>query len=70
MQEIRFSHSKEVVENYYRELYNSPLTEWRNTCNWCGNYRRGVFQLTTGEFKCVNCMALDKFHELVGMPEE
>ena len=70
MQEIRFSHSLEQAEKYFRELEANPYTQYRDRCDYCGHFRRGVFQLVEGTFICTVCMAKDKFLELVGLPDD
>lgn len=70
MPEIRFSDSLEKTRKYMKELLVHPMTGYKDRCDECREWQRGIYQVTTGNFVCVNCLAREYFERLVGKPEE
>ena len=70
MPEIRFSDSLEKTRKYLQELLVHPMTGYQDRCDECREWHRGIYQVTTGMFVCVNCLAREHFELLVGKPEE
>lgn len=67
MQEIRFRHSEDLVEQYLKGLFGSGLMVV-DKCDTCGDHDKGLFSVTTGSFTCYKCLAKKKFEDLVGKP--
>lgn len=70
MPEIRFSYSLEKTQQYMKDLLAHPITGCKDRCDECREWRRGIYQIDTGKFVCVNCLAGEYFERLVGKPEE
>ena len=67
MQEIRFRHSEEQVIEYLKQLRKHEYLSY-DSCSTCGQNGRGCYQIVTGNFVCINCLAKKRFEELVGKP--
>lgn len=70
MPEIRFSYSLEKTQQYVKDLLAHPITGCQDRCDECREWQRGIYQIDTGKFVCVNCLAGEYFERLVGKPEE
>ena len=69
MNEIRFSDSIEEVKAQYQRWLHYPFLTL-STCDGCKHWGQGIFRVTTGDFRCLGCLAKDYFEKLVGKPDD
>ena len=50
------------------ELRHSICCQWRDRCDACKDWGQGVYDVQTGRFVCLNCIAKKKWLEMVGPP--
>ena len=67
MQEIRFRHSEDEIEQYLKGMFESGFMVVER-CDTCGDRDKGIYSYTEGTFTCYKCLAKKKFEELVGKP--
>ena len=70
MQEIRFRASEEQLIKEMKEMSHSVGCQWRDRCDDCKRWGQGFYNVSTGEFVCLNCIAKKRWLEMVGNPSE
>lgn len=68
MPEIRFRQSEDKLEEYIKSLLSFKQGLAYDKCDTCRERGQGVYNVVTGQFTCVNCMAKKKWIEMVGPP--
>lgn len=68
MQEIRFRDSEEQLVKEMETLRHSVGCQWNDRCDDCKRWGQGFYEVQTGRFVCLNCIAKKRFLEMVGPP--
>lgn len=66
MNEIRFSDSLDKTKEFVNRIKSFEIATYNDRCDTCHEWRRGIYKIVDGEFKCINCLARDYFERLVG----
>lgn len=66
MDEIRFSDSLDNTKEFIDRIKSFEIAMYNDRCDTCHEWRKGIYKVVDGEFKCINCLAKDYFERLVG----
>lgn len=70
MPEIRFRDSEERLVKEMEELRHFIGCQWNDRCDSCKGWGQGLYDVATGKFTCLNCIAKKRWLEMVGKPSE